>query len=74
MTQAELTDLEWSILEQLESSASRKPAEIAIALEADLESVYEAIDRLQDRELIERAGFDSCVLTERGQDIVGSDR
>jgi Mn-dependent DtxR family transcriptional regulator len=74
MTQADLTDLERTILERLESRDTCTPAEIAISLEADLKSVYQATDRLRDRELLERAGFNTCVLTDRGRDVVGSGR
>ncbi|MFB6201652.1 MAG: hypothetical protein ABEI98_06545 [Halorhabdus sp.] len=73
MTQADLDDLERTILERLAETGQCTPAEVALELDADLARVYSAITTLRDRELIERVGFDTCELTDDGRVTVASE-
>lgn len=47
--------------------ADRSPAALALALDADLPLVLETTAELGERGLLEREGFDTCRLTERGR-------
>jgi Mn-dependent DtxR family transcriptional regulator len=52
-----------------EDPAERSPAALAMSLDADLPLVLETVADLHDRGLLEREGFDTCRLTERGRDL-----
>ncbi|MFW6437089.1 MAG: hypothetical protein ACOCYZ_05600 [Halococcoides sp.] len=66
MTEPTIDELERTILERLAECGECTPAEIALALDADLDRVYEGITRLRERDLLERVGFDTCMLTDDG--------
>ncbi|MFB6151131.1 MAG: hypothetical protein ABEJ40_04930 [Haloarculaceae archaeon] len=72
----ELTDVERDLLSELTTQEGRSPSELALAIDADYGAVLGAVGDLRDRGLVDRRGFDTCRLTERGREVAAeaSDR
>ena len=66
MTDA-LTAFERRLLTEL-AEGELPPAALAVALDTDLGTVLETTAALQARGLVERQGFDTCRLTDRGRE------
>jgi Mn-dependent DtxR family transcriptional regulator len=67
---ATLSPFERALLEPLAESEEHAPAGLAIELDEDLSTVLDTVEDLQDRGLVERQGFDTCRLTDRGCDLL----
>ncbi|RXK46629.1 hypothetical protein [Halorientalis pallida] len=66
---APLTPFERRLLAEL-AGGDQTPAGLAVALDTDLGTVLETTAALQARDLLERQGFDTCRLTDRGLEHV----
>jgi len=64
--------LEAAILAALASEDERPPAAIAMDLDVALERVLDRARALQERGLLGRAGFSTCVLTEAGREAAAA--
>jgi Mn-dependent DtxR family transcriptional regulator len=62
-----LTAFERRLLNEL-AEGELPPAALAVALDSDLGTVLETTAELQARGLVERQGFDTCRLTDRGRE------
>ena len=62
-----ITAFERRLLSEL-AAEERPPAALAVALDTDLGTILETTAALQARSLLERQGFDTCRLTDRGRE------
>ncbi|WP_135665143.1 hypothetical protein [Halorhabdus rudnickae] len=70
MSESERTAIEQAVLDRLADAETCTPGRIALAVDGDLAVVYDVIGSLRERDLLERVGFDSCRLTDRGRRLV----
>ncbi|MFB6179585.1 MAG: hypothetical protein ABEI77_07680 [Halorientalis sp.] len=63
---SKLTQAERAFLEHVAETPT-SPAGVALALDRDLGTVLDIATALQRRGLLERQGFDTCQMTDRGR-------
>jgi len=62
-----ITPFERRLLGELAESDDVTPASLALELDADFGRVLDAVATLRERGLLDRAGFNTCRLTDSGR-------